>query len=68
MVFINMRFEGRGLLPDTVMWFPEKEFPFFRLTEATFQCHGLRPKAKQLLLLILVVKKMMRYGRWMNKN
>ena len=29
MVFINMRFEGRGLLPDTVMWFPEKEFPFF---------------------------------------
>ena len=27
MVFVNMRFEGRRLLPDTVLWFPEKEFP-----------------------------------------
>jgi protoporphyrinogen oxidase len=35
MIFVNMRFEGRGLLPDTVLWFPEREFPFFRLTEAT---------------------------------
>lgn len=35
MIFVNMKFKGRGLLPDTVLWFPEKEFPFFRLTEAT---------------------------------
>ena len=32
MVFVNMRFAGRNLLPDVVTWTPEKYFPFFRLT------------------------------------
>lgn len=32
-VFVNMRFEGRGLLPDVVVWTPGKDFPFFRITE-----------------------------------
>ncbi|MEO6655646.1 MAG: FAD-dependent oxidoreductase, partial [Pyrinomonadaceae bacterium] len=27
MVFINLKFEGRGLISDTVMWFPENRFP-----------------------------------------
>ena len=49
MVFINMRFEGRGLLPDTVMWFPEKEFPFFRITEATISMPWLAPEGKTIL-------------------
>ena len=49
MVFINMRFEGRGLLPDTVMWFPEKEFPFFRLTEATLSMPWLAPEGKTII-------------------
>jgi oxygen-dependent protoporphyrinogen oxidase len=49
MVFINMRFEGRGLLPDTVMWFPEKEFPFFRLTEATLSMPWLAPEGKTMI-------------------
>ncbi len=49
MVFINMRFEGRNLLPDTVMWFPEKEFPFFRLTEATISMPWLAPKGKTII-------------------
>ena len=49
MVFINMRFEGRGLLPDTVMWFPEKEFPFFRITEATLSMPWLAPEGKTIL-------------------
>jgi protoporphyrinogen oxidase len=49
MVFINMRFEGRGLLPDTVMWFPEKEFPFFRLTEATISMPWLAPEGKTII-------------------
>jgi oxygen-dependent protoporphyrinogen oxidase len=49
MVFINMRFEGRGLLPDTVMWFPEKEFPFFRLTEATVSMPWLAPEGKTII-------------------
>ncbi len=49
MVFINMKFEGRGLLPDTVMWFPEKEFPFFRLTEATLSMPWLAPEGKTII-------------------
>ena len=49
MVFINMRFEGRGLLPDTVLWFPEKEFPFFRLTEATVSMPWLAPEGKTII-------------------
>ena len=49
MVFINMRFEGRGLLPDTVMWFPEKEFPFFRITEATLSMPWLAPEGKTII-------------------
>jgi oxygen-dependent protoporphyrinogen oxidase len=49
MVFINLRFKGRGLLPDTVMWFPEKEFPFFRLTEATISMPWLAPEGKTII-------------------
>lgn len=49
MIFVNMRFEGRRLLPDTVMWFPEKEFPFFRLTEATISMPWLAPEGKTII-------------------
>jgi protoporphyrinogen oxidase len=49
MVFINMRFKGRGLLPDTVLWFPEKEFPFFRLTETPISMPWLAPEGKTII-------------------
>jgi protoporphyrinogen oxidase len=49
MIFVNMRFEGRGLLPDTVLWFPEREFPFFRLTEATISMPWLAPAGKTII-------------------
>jgi oxygen-dependent protoporphyrinogen oxidase len=49
MVFVNMRFKGRDLLPDTVMWFPEKEFPFFRLTEVTRSMPWLAPDGKSII-------------------
>jgi protoporphyrinogen oxidase len=49
MVFINMRFEGNDLLPDTVLWFPEKQFPFFRLTEATQSMPWLAPEGKTII-------------------
>ena len=49
MVFVNMRFEGRRLLPDTVLWFPEKEFPFFRLTEVTRSMPWLAPEGKSII-------------------
>ncbi len=49
MIFINMKFDGRGLLPDTVLWFPESEFPFFRLTEATHSMPWLAPEGKTMI-------------------
>ncbi|CAN5597595.1 FAD-dependent oxidoreductase [soil metagenome] len=49
MIFVNMKFDGRGLLPDTVLWFPEKEFPFFRLTEATLSMPWLAPAGKTII-------------------
>ena len=49
MIFVNMRFDERGLLPDTVLWFPEKEFPFFRLTEATLSMPWLAPEGKTII-------------------
>lgn len=49
MVFVNMHFEGRNLLPDTVLWFPEKKFPFFRLTEITRSMPWLAPEGKSII-------------------
>lgn len=49
MVFVNMRFEGRGLLPDTVLWTPEEEFLFFRLTETPLSMPWLAPEGKTLI-------------------
>jgi oxygen-dependent protoporphyrinogen oxidase len=49
MVFVNLRFQGRDLLPDTVMWFPEKDFPFFRLTEVTRSMPWLAPEGKSII-------------------
>jgi len=49
MVFINLKFDGRGLLGDTVMWFPEDRFPFFRLTEATMSMPWLAPAGKTII-------------------
>ncbi|MFN0280017.1 MAG: protoporphyrinogen/coproporphyrinogen oxidase [Pyrinomonadaceae bacterium] len=43
MIFVNLKLKGRGLLPDTVLWFPEDKFPFFRLTEATLSMPWLAP-------------------------
>jgi oxygen-dependent protoporphyrinogen oxidase len=49
MIFVNMKFEGRGLLPDTVLWLPENDFPFFRLTEATISMPWLAPEGKTII-------------------
>ncbi len=49
MIFVNMKFDGRGLLPDTVLWFPENNFPFFRLTEATLSMPWLAPEGKTII-------------------
>ncbi|MEO6683173.1 MAG: FAD-dependent oxidoreductase [Ginsengibacter sp.] len=49
MIFVNMRFKGSKLLPDTVLWFPEKKFPFFRLTEVTRSMPWLAPEGKSII-------------------
>jgi oxygen-dependent protoporphyrinogen oxidase len=49
MIFVNLRFEGRELLPDTVLWFPEMDFPFFRLTEVTRSMPWLAPAGKSII-------------------
>ena len=46
MVFANLRFSGRGLLPDTVLWTPAQGFPFFRLTETPISMPWLAPEGK----------------------
>ncbi len=49
MVFVNMRFEGRSLLPEVVTWTPGDEFPFFRLTETPMAMPWLAPEGKTLI-------------------
>ncbi len=49
MLFVNMRFNHRNLLTDTVVWFPENKFPFFRLTEVTRSMPWLAPEGKSII-------------------
>jgi oxygen-dependent protoporphyrinogen oxidase len=49
MVFVNLRLEGRGLLPDTMLWTPEDGAPFFRLTETPLSMPWLAPAGKTLI-------------------
>lgn len=49
MTFVNLRFEGRGLIPDVVVWTPEDEYPFFRLTETAVSMPWLAPEGKTVI-------------------
>lgn len=49
MVFVNLRLEGRGLLKDTVVWLPEKDFTTFRVTETPISMPWLAPAGKTLI-------------------
>jgi protoporphyrinogen oxidase len=49
MVFVNLRFTGRPLLPDTVTWVPDRALPFFRLTETPQSMPWLAPPGKTLV-------------------
>ena len=49
MVFVNLRMNGRGVLPDTVLWTPESHFPFFRLTETVHSMPWLAPEGKTIV-------------------
>jgi oxygen-dependent protoporphyrinogen oxidase len=53
MVFVNLRLSGRDLLPNTVLWTPERQFPFFRITETTRSMPWLAPPGKSVLTVDL---------------
>jgi protoporphyrinogen oxidase len=46
MILVNLRLEGRGLLPNVVTWTPERDLPFFRLTEAPLAIPSMAPAGK----------------------
>lgn len=49
MTFVNLRLNGRGLLPDVVTLMPEAQFPFFRLTETPLSMPWLAPTGKTII-------------------
>jgi len=49
MAFVMLQLRGRGLLKNTVIWTPGKEFPFFRLTETSISMPWLVPEGKTLI-------------------
>jgi oxygen-dependent protoporphyrinogen oxidase len=49
MVFVNLLLEGRGHLPEVVVWTPEDRFPFFRLTEAPLSMPLQAPAGKTIV-------------------
>jgi oxygen-dependent protoporphyrinogen oxidase len=49
MVFVNLRMRGRHLLPDTMTWTPQLQFPFFRLTETPQAMPWLAPEGSTLI-------------------
>lgn len=49
MVFVNLKMEGRHLLPEVVTWTPAQQHPFFRLTEAPMSMPWLAPDGKTLI-------------------
>lgn len=51
MAFVNLRLEGRGLLPNVVVWTPDEHLPFFRLTEAIQSMPWLAPEGKTIITL-----------------
>lgn len=49
MISVNLRMKGRGLLTNTVQWFPGAATPYFRLTEASLSMPWLAPEGKTIV-------------------
>ena len=47
MIFVNLKFNRRGVLPNTVVWTPSG-FPFFRVTETVLSMPWLAPEGKTI--------------------
>lgn len=52
-IVVQLQLEGRGLLPDVVLWTPGDAYPFFRVTEAPVSIPWLAPPGKTLLTIDL---------------
>jgi protoporphyrinogen oxidase len=46
MVFVNLKMEGTSGLPEVLTWTPEKDFPFFRLSDIGLGLPWLVPEGK----------------------
>lgn len=49
MVFLQLRVQGRDLLPEPVTWFPDRALDFFRVTEAPMAMPWLAPPGETVL-------------------
>ena len=49
LVLVNLKLQGRGLLPDTMMWFPQDDYAFFRLCEAPLSMPWLAPAGATMI-------------------
>jgi len=49
MTFVNLKLDGRGLLPNVVVWTPEPHHPYFRLTEAPLSMPLQAPEGKTMI-------------------
>lgn len=49
LVLVNLKLEGRGLLPDVVVWTP-RGFPYFRVTEAPLSMPWTAPEGRTMIL------------------
>lgn len=49
MLFVNLKLQGRRLLPEIVTWTPSRKYPFFRLTEAPWSMPWLAPEGKTIV-------------------
>lgn len=48
-IAVNICLEGRNLLDDAVIWYPKRDVPFFRLTEAPISMPWLAPEGKTVI-------------------
>ena len=48
-IAVNLCLEGRKLLSDAVVWYPKRDVPFFRLTEAPISMPWLAPEGKTVI-------------------
>ncbi len=48
-VSVNICLDGRNLLADVVVWYPKRDVPFYRLTEAPISMPWLAPEGKTVI-------------------